>query len=1404
MPQSEPVTILLVNAIAEEIKLATLTLRRFFPNCRVEAVYTVEEALQWGHRASWQFILIDEHVIAQRAAPIFSELKWLVPYTTLVLQTDHSDSTTALNALQSGADFLLYKKSPGFLEELVLYIRGALETRAIRMTLKQTQERHDRLIDILSDGLYELDVEGRFVYLSPLVTDMLGYRQDELLGILYSAVVPSDQQALAHHRFNDRRTGPRAAQRMEIDLLRKTSADKPAHTRVRAEISARGLYDVNRRYLGTLGLMRDISQHRRQTKAIHQLEHQLRESDQLLAIARRVSTLSKTLHAPHRAIQAQSQLLLKTIRDAHLMEQVDSLATYAAEAVHLGSELIQTATDIVIRRDTINDIIEAVLTSAQSPLTNTDWIERAYGQNLPPFTGSLDSMVSLVRMLLSHAHRYMAAMGSPHRLRVSTRAISPSGSPVDQETAPIPQATATEFEIHIQETDIMVEVEEPPLQATTGDLFAAYAVIRQLGGRWDFQAPINGFLSIKVWIPGEPPPLLDSPAVPVLSAISSTAGAVKRTAEAIVQTPAHSLPPAPLPFTQSTKPLPERRKYIRTAVGLPARVTIGTRLHEGIMVDLSPNGASLEVEGALPSPEQQPVYLLLKTVVSMVELDATAHDRGAPPRQAGIERRASRLALEFNALNENQRKILASFIDAAHVRALTITVEAQLPSMDRAGDLAAPFTEAGLPGTDARETVRVRVALQVRIETSNVAAGRLLGLVTNFSRGGVCLLTEPFLKMTDEVVALHFSSISTPTQPKQQKPETPDAILIGRIIHLAPDATAPSELTPGLSQPRQRIGIRFSQLTPFAEREINRLLAQHIGSSLDVADPDSQSVIVSDRWECRNTHGQAIAVTADHARHHMSPDTPIVIVIPGFGSTQTDYVPLSFHLAANHLRVLRYDHSNHVGHSEGSVLRITLSSMQTDLQSVLDLVHTTWPTAPVTLLAEDITARVAMKVMARSTAADRLFLLNPVLDLETALSTITDANVIETYRQGHPRGVVNLWGLNVNFDKFVGDAITGGYVDLASLPADLAQLVTPPIILASPRKNRPIEDIFGPQHEPVRAMETAPLFVSLPADLSGESGDEDRRAEAFEIILQLISTPLIDRPPLAQSQKLNRRDVYQQQQLEHERIRLRYHVSQATRSALWGAHLAHLPQLEHLPNYLGMTNDLYRRLLPLEPGMTVLDIGCGQRHFARLMLTNQAYRSAHHSKRATVPLRYVGLDQSHESLRLAEQQFHTFAKELPGTLRAAVPTAQLVTTSWLRTDWNAPLPFTNGSIERILCHLSLSFTSSPLHCLRQMLRVLHPDGTAVVTCLQPHTDLSTLFRRHLLAEDHDEFGSPAQIVLHYLGRLREAICHGLLHIYERDELARLLAHAGAGPIQLLPVLNNQLLLAIVRKTKSAG
>ena len=1406
MPQSQsgPVAILLVNEIAEEIKLTTLSFRGYFPNCRVEAVYSLEEALQWANRTSWQLILLDDRLLAQRAAAVFPELKRLAPSATIVLQTERSDSTAALNALQAGADFLLYKKSPAFLTELILYTKDALETQALRRAFELTQARHDRLIDTLADVLYELDEEGRFRYLSPLVAPLLGYTQDELIGAPYSTIVAPDHLDRVRHCFNDRRTGARASHRIEVALLRKSTANQPAPTRLRAEVSAKGLYDSQRRYLGTVGLLRDTSDLRRQEDTIRQLEQRLLESDRFLALARRVSTLSKDLRGPHAAIQDQSRLLLKTIRESRLLEQVETLAAQTAEAARLADALVQAASEVSARRDTVNDIIETVLAAAQPSLLDADRIERFYAPNLPPFTGDLDALTQLLAMLLSHAQRYVAAVGSRHRLRISTTLIGPYGTPIHPGLALSPPVPPIEVAIQIQETDALTTGPDFPIQAI-GNLFDAYAFIKQLGGRWDFRAPVGGSLSINVWIPLEqtphpaktpmpPPPPLDSESAlieqPPLTQVATTAP----------PTPSTSAFPTP-----TSQPLPDRRKNIRTATNLPARLTVGNTLYRGVVTDLSPTGATLEVEGLLPSLEYHSASVVLKTAASLLELHGTAHDRRGSLPQAAAERQTSRLAFQFIALDDTEHAVLVSLIEEA--RALAVTVEALLSPPEKAADLADPATETVLRGTDHRETVRVRVSLPVHITAPSIksGAGQTLGLAVNLSRGGVCLQTEPSLEITEDMVALHFSSHSTFDPPRGHEPEAPEAILTGRIVHITSNSTVLSELKPGLSQAGQLVGIRFEQLTPFAERDINRVIAQHTGSPMDLAGTTGWSSIVSTRRECRNARNQMIAVTDDHARHQISPNASIVLIVPGFGLTQTDYAPLSFSLAANGFRILRYDHTNHVGQSDGDILQVTLRSLQSDLQSVLDFVRATWPSAPLTLFAEDIGARVALKTLSTSNSGAHLLLLNPVLNIDSALSSVYVPDAIGNYRKGVRRGVANLWGLNVNLDQFVGDAIAGGYADVASSAADYARLTTPPILLTSPGLHRPLEDIFGPQLGMFSAMGTVPVIVPLQADVSGNSSAYDERyAAAFQTVLKLISAPLTGSSPSLQMHEPNIRAVRQQQQLEQERVRLRHHVSQAARSALWIAHLAQLPQLGHQPDYWALQNDLYRRLLPIESGMAILDIGCGEGDLARIMLTDQIYRSMYKSGPPEGPFCYIGADYSRESLDLTEQQVHAFAQEPPFQLATGMSADQLLKTSWLHIDWHSPLPLTEGSIQRILCHLSLSFSPSPLHSLRKMLRVLHPDGRAVITVLQPHTDLTTLFHRHLRASAQDQFGTSAQILLHHLGRLREAVRHGLLHSYERNELTRLLAHAGADPIQVVPALGNQVLLAVIRKGKSTG
>src|SRR5512141_3338125 len=105
MPQSEPVTILIISEHAESVKLITVSLRGFFPGCRVDVAYSTEEARAWTPPHEWTIILIDEQCLAGDSTSLSGELKHRTPYARIILLSDQTDSAAAIHALQADVDF---------------------------------------------------------------------------------------------------------------------------------------------------------------------------------------------------------------------------------------------------------------------------------------------------------------------------------------------------------------------------------------------------------------------------------------------------------------------------------------------------------------------------------------------------------------------------------------------------------------------------------------------------------------------------------------------------------------------------------------------------------------------------------------------------------------------------------------------------------------------------------------------------------------------------------------------------------------------------------------------------------------------------------------------------------------------------------------------------------------------------------------------------------------------------------------------------------------------------------------------------------------------------------------------------------------------------------------------------
>ena len=183
MPQSEPVTILIISEHAESIKLITVSLRGFFPGCRVDVAYSAEEARSWASSHEWPLILIDEQCLAGDHTSLPGEFKRRAPYAGIILYSDRSDSASAIQALQADVDFFLSKKSSAFLTELLFCAKEAIEKHHLRVTLEHALERHRRLVESHSDIVYELDASGFFVTVSPGIITLLGYSPDELIGL---------------------------------------------------------------------------------------------------------------------------------------------------------------------------------------------------------------------------------------------------------------------------------------------------------------------------------------------------------------------------------------------------------------------------------------------------------------------------------------------------------------------------------------------------------------------------------------------------------------------------------------------------------------------------------------------------------------------------------------------------------------------------------------------------------------------------------------------------------------------------------------------------------------------------------------------------------------------------------------------------------------------------------------------------------------------------------------------------------------------------------------------------------------------------------------------------------------------------------------------------------------------
>lgn len=1392
MPQSEPITILVVNEHAEEVKLVTISLRGFFPGCRVEAVYSADEALEWVTKTEWHLILVDEELAARNGLSLLSELRRQAPAAAIIVQSDHTDSTSALHAMRAGADFFFYKKSPAFLTELLFYAREALEKRDLHLQLETTRERHQRLVDTLPDIIYELDPEGRFTYVSPTVTSVLGYDPGELTGTHYSHLLPPDQRTLAEHRFNDRRAGTRSTRSVELLFLAKGSRGT-AEPSVPAEIHAKGLYDSRRRFLGTVGLVRDLSRIKQQGDQLHQLELQRQETDRLLALAQRLTSMSRDLQGPLSTLLAESQQLLSAVRELGLEPKLEAMTSRAAQAVELSQELSRgiRAQPVHYIPLSVNDQLNHVLDAEAARLEAAAiTLDRQLATDLPAIVGNEEALRKAYQLFIHFIVERVSMLPGRRFLRVVTRLSQPATSPAAMPPTLFPLAPIARIEVELVGGSAAGEPPVIPVgtfSRVSSELLQAYRIVQDHGGIVVVEDSVTGPVRIVLQLIAEevPPPLQAKPSI-----------REQEISPAAVQ---EISPPTRPPELQPI----ERRQSPRVQTALPIRLTTSRAAWDGTVVNLSEGGALLSFAAPLTGLDNQPVQLLWRTTVSTLELQGILKKR---PAEAGLvppDQQVTKLAVQLTPPPPVERAVLASMIQAVRQGMFDVTIEAVVATQEPAEP------EPGAPLLEQRQDLRLKLALPAGVELIDASAesNRTLGLTVNLSRSGACLHLQGHPPTVESRTRLTFTPSSPLAYHTTGVVPAPSLSFSGQVVWVTPAPSVSAALPPGSSPVTLRVGLRFQNLGQQEEHALNRLLSQHLASDIELEEAGERTVVVSRSLECRNAHGQRLALTEDHACRPVGAGTPVMLLAPGFGRTKTDEIELAYGLAANGLRVLRYDAANHVGLSDGEMQRTTLSGLQDDMTSVLNFVRQRWPLAPVLVAASDLAARVALKVATQQRDVRAWLLLNAVVDVQATLATVHRHDFMTDHTSGIRRGVVNLLGFNVDLDHFMRDLVVAGYADLAATIRDVGSVRSPSLFLSDRRAGTPSDRQPWTSPELVRQVLTA--LEAHGELLSAEQDREQQTASATETPRWLLST-ILKRcrqilPSLSTTtvdQEAPIREMARQFLLERECVRAHHDVSAQARRALWDTHGQHASSLAEANAHWQLLDHLYRRLSPLDPTDVILDVGCGPGEVPRLILMNQAYRSQHRPRQLGYAPHYLGLGAPRHLLDTAEAAFNSFLQELDRDLGGAITAHPPLLADWIWTNWRERLPIADHRCARVVSVLSLNFADHPLTSLREMMRTLLPGGRLIVACMTHDTDLSGIYRRHLQRAGQSELAEPNRALLLYLGWLRQASCEGLVHTFDHDVLTRLLLQSGALRPRLSRLMGGHLLLAVAEKPSS--